>query len=171
MMPKPDRLASRFSHFTTPPRKPGSPDEKAILFAALREGDADIALSIIRRYPDAHTWEDRAGNTPLMMTAIHGEEMKAVTKQLLEMGADVNAQNKHGGNALARAAHFGHADLVKVLLKAGADPDMKDAANNDAADWARKNNHHAIAAALEEAKKPKTSLTPAKPDAPKAPKP
>jgi len=113
MMPKPDRLASRFSHFTTPPRKPGSPDEKAILFAALREGDADISLSIIRRYPDAHTWQDRAGNTPLMMTAIHGEGMKAVTQQLIDMGADVNAQNKHGGNALARAAHFGHESLVK----------------------------------------------------------
>lgn len=164
MMPKPDRLASRFSHFTTPPRKPGSPDEKAILFAALREGDADICLAIIRRYPDAHTWEDRAGNTPLMMTAIHGEGMKAVTQQLLDMGADVNAQNKHGGNALARAAHFGHESLVKTLLKAGADPAMKDAANNDAADWARKNNHHAIAAAIEEAKKPKIP-------APKAPKP
>jgi ankyrin repeat protein len=164
MMPKPDRLASRFSHFTTPPRKPGSPDEKAILFAALREGDADISLSIIRRYPDAHTWQDRAGNTPLMMTAIHGEGMKAVTQQLIDMGADVNAQNKHGGNALARAAHFGHESLVKKLLAAGADPAMKDAADKDAADWARMNNHHAIAAALEEAKKPKAP-------APKQPKP
>jgi ankyrin repeat protein len=166
MMPKPDKLTTRFSQFSTPPRKPGSPDEKAILFAALREGDADIALSIIRRYPDSHAWEDRAGNTPLMMTAIHGEGMKDVTKQLLLMGADVNAQNKHGGNALARAAHFGHEKLVTTLLAAGADPAMRDAANKDAADWARMNNHHAIAAALEEAKKPKI-----RPSQPKTPEP
>jgi len=164
MLPYPDRLTTRFSDFSTPPRKPGSPDEKAILFAALREGDAEVSLSIIRRYPDAHTWQDRAGNTPLMMTAIHGEGMKAVTQQLIDMGADVNAQNKHGGNALARAAHFGHESLVKKLLSAGADPSMKDGADKDAADWARMNNHHAIAAALEAAKKPKTP-------APKQPKP
>lgn len=166
MMQKPHRLATRFSQFSTPPRKPGSPDEKAILFAALREGDADTALCIIRRCPDSHAWEDRAGNTPLMMAAIHGGDMKQVTQQLLDMGADVNAQNKHGGNALARAAHFGHEKLVKKLLSLGADPLMKDAANKDAADWARLNNHHAIAAVLEEAKQPRITPKPPKKPAP-----
>ena len=47
----------------------------------------------------------------------------AVIRELLAMGADVDAQNDGGWSALARAADAGHATVVQALLAAHADAD------------------------------------------------
>ena len=47
-------------------------------------------------------------------------------KMLVNAGADVNARDSMGESALIWAAQFGHTDIMEILLKAGADPSIKD---------------------------------------------
>ncbi len=63
-------------------------------------------------------------NLTLMMAATAGDVEKL--KELLQMGADPNAQNPLHMTALMSAANSGHADCVGALLSAGADPDIQD---------------------------------------------
>lgn len=59
----------------------------------------------------------------------------ALLAELLEKGANVNAQDsKHQSTALMWAAHEGHTDAMKVLIKNGADIDAK-RENGDTALW------------------------------------
>lgn len=51
-------------------------------------------------------------------------------------GAEVNAANNGGLTALMVAVAHGHADVVKVLIAAGANVSAKDAAGRTAADMA-----------------------------------
>lgn len=44
--------------------------------------------------------------------------------RILSRVADVNARNQHGMTALMRAAHFGNAEMVRILLEHGADPNL-----------------------------------------------
>jgi len=46
-----------------------------------------------------------------------------ISKLLLEHNADVNRKNHEGMNALMLASQRGHADMVLVLIKAGASMD------------------------------------------------
>lgn len=128
-----------------------SPAEVSAFIASVMQGDVAAVEKTLQAHPDAHKWQDRAGNSALMMAVINGPS--PVIDLLIEKGADVNAQNRHGGNALARAAHFGHMELVKKLLSLGADPSMTDAANQDAATWAKMNGHDDIAAVITAAQK------------------
>lgn len=45
-------------------------------------------------------------------------------REMLAGGADVNARDRHGGNALMRGAHAGRLALVQVLLAHGAELDV-----------------------------------------------
>jgi ankyrin repeat protein len=142
-----------------PPRlkdsfKEPSPEEVKKFFNAVNANLTAEVFATLKANPRAPEWRDRAGNTPLMMAVIHGPARQDIIDMLIEFGADVNAQNKHGGNALARAAHFGHEATVLQLLKLGADINMKDALGQDAADWAKMNGHADIVDLLEMHKKP-----------------
>ena len=53
------------------------------------------------------------------MDAALGGHAEAV-KTLLDAGADVNAKDYYGGSALLRAELLGHANIVDLLLTAGA---------------------------------------------------
>jgi ankyrin repeat protein len=55
---------------------------------------------------------------PLHQAVLSGD--RAAVQRLIRSGADVNAANRYGVTALSLAAQRGHADLVDVLLKAGA---------------------------------------------------
>ena len=56
---------------------------------------------------------------PLIHAASHGDN--AEVKRLLDTGADVNAVNKDGFTALMMAAEESHAEIVKILIAAGAE--------------------------------------------------
>jgi len=43
-----------------------------------------------------------------------------VVQQLLEKGAEINAQGRHFGNALQAASAGGHKEVVQQLLEKGA---------------------------------------------------
>jgi hypothetical protein len=55
---------------------------------------------------------------------------------LLTCGMNPNSAGPEGYTHLMGAAQFGYKDIVKLLLWAGANPDLKDASGNSAADYA-----------------------------------
>lgn len=67
---------------------------------------------------------DNNGRTPLHYAAIKGYKTDAIAA-LLEHRADVNAADEQGVTPLHLAAARGAADVINVLLKAGADMDAR----------------------------------------------
>ena len=57
---------------------------------------------------------------------------------LLANGADVNETTGGGQTALILAVIFGHTNLVKVLVNAGADPQLRDNLGLNAIEWAKR---------------------------------
>jgi len=65
------------------------------------------------RYPDE--------STPLMWAVYEGKADEVA--RLIKAGADVNAHNKYGSNAMQLAAEVANVPILEMLLKAGADAD------------------------------------------------
>ena len=57
---------------------------------------------------------------------------------LLAKGADVNETTGGGQSALILAVIFGHTNLVKLLVKSGADPELRDNLGLNAIEWAKR---------------------------------
>jgi uncharacterized protein len=76
---------------------------------------------LLDRHADVHARSrSREGNTPLH-AAVAGRQFDTA-RLLLEYGSDVNAADADGWTAINIAAHEGVAELVELLLAAGADP-------------------------------------------------
>jgi ankyrin repeat protein len=73
----------------------------------------------------------------------------AVTRLLIERGADVNAAQTAGYRPLHQAAVTGRDDLVQMLLDAGADKTARCDREKTPADYARERGHAAVAQMLE----------------------
>ena len=70
------------------------------------------------------------------LLASSGNGRLEVIELLLFLGAEVNSTDFAGVTPLMSAASWRHADAVRLLLDAGADPASKDAAGRTAADFA-----------------------------------
>ena len=83
--------------------------------------DTQVVSLLVAKGADVQA-KSKVGETALMDVAARGELASA--KLLLERGADVNAVDHRGYTALVLAAHFDGdaAELVRLLLAAGADP-------------------------------------------------
>lgn len=88
------------------------------LHMAASQNQAKVALQLLKAgtSPNAQT---RVGRTPLHVCASRNSQQTAIT--LLENGVLVDERDAQGCTALHLAAHTGHASIVEVLLKAGAD--------------------------------------------------
>lgn len=73
---------------------------------------------------------------PLTNAVTSGDE--AAVSALLARGADVNETTGGGQTALILAVIFGHTNLVKLLMKAGADPHQRDNLGLNALEWAQR---------------------------------
>lgn len=69
--------------------------------------------------------------------AVTAGDAKAVGAALAT-GADVNERNNGGQTALILAVIFGHAELVRLLVRAGANPRLRDNLGLDAIEWAQR---------------------------------
>jgi hypothetical protein len=72
-----------------------------------------------------------------LTNAVQSGDEQAVSA-LLANGADVNETTGGGQSALILAVIFGHTHLVKLLMKAGADPQLRDNLGLNAIEWAQR---------------------------------
>src|SRR4029079_19507426 len=75
---------------------------------------------------------------------------------LLANGADVNETTGGGQTALILAVIFGRTNLVKLLMKAGADPQLRDNLGLNAIEWAQRRGLTEAVALLKNAHQPST---------------
>lgn len=81
---------------------------------------------------------DRAVSSSFSLTNAVTSGDESAVSALLATGADVNESTNGGQTALILAIVFGHTNLVRTLLNAGADPQLKDNLGLNAIDWAHR---------------------------------
>jgi len=94
------------------------------VIAALISAGAEVN----QRYP-------RYGNASILMEASELGATAAV-QMLVERGADVSAIDAFGASALHRAALSGYAEIVKILVDAGAPVNLKSGEGHTPLRWA-----------------------------------
>ena len=67
---------------------------------------------------------------------------------MLKAGADVNALEGTHSTALMYAAYFGRLEAADILIKQGADLNVRDQGGHTALYWAKSTNHSDIAALI-----------------------
>ena len=84
--------------------------------------------------------------TQLRLAAADGDA--GSVKALLAEGAFVNGTNDNQQTALMRAAFFGHQEVVRLLIAAGADTETKDKLGFTALDWSEARGYPEVAQLL-----------------------
>ena len=77
-----------------------------------------------------------SSSIPLTNAVTSGDEQ--AVSALLANGADVNGTTGGGQTPLILAVIFGHTHLVQLLMKAGADPQLRDNLGLNAIEWAQR---------------------------------
>lgn len=132
----------------------GERGETALILAVSRR-DVEWTGFLLHQGADPNL-AARDGDTPLIAAARSG--FGEAAGMLLSLRAKVDAANKMGETALIVAVQQRRADIVKILLAAGADPDRTDnAAGYSARDYAKRDNRARDIMALIEASKTKPS--------------
>jgi len=96
--------------------------------AALKVDDLPKIERLVERGLDLKQGMDRHGKSALTMTKSAG-----VARFLIDHGADVNAVDEDGITPLMEAARHGETEVVKVLLEAGADVNVRSKIYNTSA--------------------------------------
>jgi uncharacterized protein len=97
------------------------------LIEAIRSGDAERVKFLLEQGADANARD--AYGAPVLMLAAYGGSLEIVNL-LLYAGAEVDAKDELGWTALLKACYNdledrGYPDIVKRLIEAGADPNVK----------------------------------------------
>mmetsp|Transcript_25878 Transcript_25878/g.26092 ORF Transcript_25878/g.26092 Transcript_25878/m.26092 type:complete len:572 (-) Transcript_25878:131-1846(-) len=88
-----------------------------LLFAAEMGHDDDVAKFIAEKKIDLEmAWQE---NTPLLMAATHNRTK--TVELLLEAGVDPNVMARDGTRPITTSSYHGHVEVVKLLIKYGAD--------------------------------------------------
>lgn len=116
---------------------PNVPDEHGYtaLSCAATRGDIEVMQALLRAGADVN-WRDESGRTPLA-DAIACMGTPESIQFLLDHGADPNTVAGDGWTPLHQAALRGDVGLVKMLLKAGARPAVRDLSGKTALSEAR----------------------------------
>ena len=91
------------------------------LFDAIRTSEGDI--EDIEEYVNKDTVNavNTNGNTPLMVAIGRNKFFTDIAEFLIKNGADVNAKNNYNSTPLTIACESGNINMVKLLVKYGAD--------------------------------------------------
>jgi ankyrin repeat protein len=106
------------------------------LFYAASRGHLDIMWCLVREYGADINHTDHEEYTPLMVTV--QSEHAVLAQWLVNADANINCTNCIGFTALMLAAKNDNAALTKWLVKACADPQAKNADEENAADISRR---------------------------------
>jgi len=91
------------------------------IFTAVARGDLERVQTLVSQ-DKALLEEEAGGETPLVWAAEHNRPR--ILQWLLDQGADADFHNGWEDSALGAAAWKGHTAIVKLLLDAGADPEI-----------------------------------------------
>ncbi|MCB1169787.1 MAG: ankyrin repeat domain-containing protein [Leptospiraceae bacterium] len=83
------------------------------------DGALGAVKDALKRGASPNAYCGKKGDYPVIIEASRDAQM---LRLLIEAGADVNATNSIGETALTYAANGGRIECVRILLKAGADP-------------------------------------------------
>lgn len=107
--------------------------ESALMLASLK-GRLELVRELIANKAEVN----KPGWTPLHYAASNPEPVSHdVVAMLLENYAYIDAESPNRTTPLMMAAHYGHADVVKLLLEEGADPGLRNEQGLTAVDFAR----------------------------------
>jgi len=108
-------------------------DESALMLAALR-GNLQAARALIALDADVN----KTGWAPLHYAASGTtQEAKAMVALLLQESAYIDAASPNGTTPLMMAVRYGQADVARLLVEEGADPQLKNELGLTALDFAR----------------------------------
>ena len=142
---------------------PGYPDGAPLMAIAARAAALEVLRFLISAGADVNA-RTPVGETPLMLASFFFDETQAATgrqfdrheaavRLLIEKGAKVDAHAANGGTyintPLMMAAIQGHEHIVRTLLRAGADADVRVYGGHTAAEFAAKYNHAALSQLLQ----------------------
>jgi len=119
-------------------------DESPLMMAALK-GHLELARKLIARGADVN----KTGWAPLHYAATNGH--LAIMELLLEHHAYIDAESPNGTTPLMMAAHYGSTAGVRLLLDAGADPNLKNQLGLSAIDFAHRAGRADVAGLIAEA--------------------
>ena len=112
----------------------GNEEETPLMMAVIR-GQFEIARALIARGAQVN----KPGWTPLHYAASHGgDEAPALVRLLIRHHAYLDAASPNGTTPLMMAAYYGHESNVKILLEAGADPQLRNQQGRTAIDFAQR---------------------------------
>lgn len=152
------------------------PGSGAVIINTKRDGSGETALHIVTARRD-DVWltyllakganpniADRRGTTPLMVATQLG--FAEGVEKLIKYKAVVDATNRSGETALIRAVQLRNADMVRILMRAGANPDKRDTvAGLSAREYAAQDGRaSAILGIIERGGKPEEPKKPAELD-------
>lgn len=91
---------------------------KTVLMMAAAEGQSETVLALIRKGAKVNKREKKHGYSALIFAVWRGDT--DTVQVLIDHGADVNVMDVDESSALSFALVRGHAEVVKLLRKAGA---------------------------------------------------
>lgn len=118
------------------------------IFEASALGDADRLRSLLRNSPDLVCTYSADGFTPLHLASFFSQQGAA--EELLKNGADPNAIATNGSKlaVINSAAASGNAEMVKVILREGGNPDVQQEGGFTALHSAAHQNNSGMVAVL-----------------------
>jgi ankyrin repeat protein len=126
------------------PRRQVPPNWFSPVIVAVRENQPEMLLLLLQNGGDPNE-TDRMGWCPLHHAFGPSYERPDAIRALVQHGAVVDSRDGLQRTALHRAAGFGHAESVQVLLDAGADPSLRDRHGYSAIQRAILTGHREIA--------------------------
>jgi ankyrin repeat protein len=106
---------------------------------------AEVGMSLLRNRAD-HGLKNSQGLAPLHLVARHADDLDLL-RLFVEQGASLDVQDAEGQTPLIHAIRQRNTEVVKFLVRAGADL-KADASGHVAADWAAKHGLQDVAREL-----------------------
>ncbi len=103
----------------------GSDGRNALMLAASYSGNPEVLKAIVSAGQSVRTLAF-SGYDLLKQAARWNRDNTAMIQTLLDYGMDVNVQGRSGESALMLAAQFNSIEVVRLLLEAGAEPNVVD---------------------------------------------